>query len=171
MQRSRRFSRRRAEIEAQVEVWGRDTARARQSAAVQTRRRKDYGITPEVLAPEWRARAAALGLDRARLTGLQGRARSVDDGNGFGDGLAERLVSSEGLTAEQSSFDRRDVVRAAAAAARNGATLQEIEAFVDRFIATAGVVTLAEPGALLRREDVIRRRDGRIVSAIAASPK
>ena len=50
------FSRRRAEIDAQVAEWGRDSAAARQSAAVQTRKRKDYNVTPDELAPEWRAR-------------------------------------------------------------------------------------------------------------------
>jgi conjugative relaxase-like TrwC/TraI family protein len=43
------FSRRKAEIDAQVEAWGWDTAAARQSAAVQTRARKDYDVTPDQL--------------------------------------------------------------------------------------------------------------------------
>lgn len=164
------FSRRRAEIDAQVKTWGRHTAKARQSAAVQTRKRKDYHVTPERLAPEWRERATRLGLDARRLATIvrrPDRARGV----GLPSDLVARLISSDGITAQQSSFDRRDAVRAVAAAARHGATLGEIEAFVDRFLADREVVTLAEPGALLRRRDVIRRRDGRVVSAIAHSPR
>jgi conjugative relaxase-like TrwC/TraI family protein len=164
------FSRRRAEIEAQVEAWGRDTAKARQSAAIQTRKHKDYDVTPERLAPEWRERASRLGLDARRLARILRRpvaARHI----GLPPRLAARLLSSDGITAQQSSFDRRDAVRAAAAAARHGATLSEIESFVDRFLGGRDVVTLAEPGGLLRRQDVIRRRDGRLVSAIADSPR
>jgi hypothetical protein len=62
-------------------------------------------------------------------------------------------------------------VRATAESSRDGASLVEIETFVDSFLANGDVVALAEAGALLRREDVIRRRDGRLVSAVAASPK
>jgi conjugative relaxase-like TrwC/TraI family protein len=162
------FSRRRAEIDAQVNAWGRDTAKARQSAAVQTRKRKDYAVTPERLAPEWRERAASLGLDAARVAEIVGRRchrRRLDDS------LIAKLASSEGLTAQQSSFDRRDVVRAVAEAARDGASLAEIESYVDRFLADGEVVTLAEPGGLLRTQDVIRRRDGRLVPAIVATPR
>ena len=164
------FSRRRAEIEAQVKAWGRDSAQARQSAAVQTRKGKDYEVTPEQLAPEWRERATGLGLDAARVAEIArpGRARAL---RGLDEGLLGRLVSSDGLTAQRSSFDRRDIVRAVAEAARDGASLDEITSSVDRCLAELEVVTLAEPGGLLRRQDVIRRRDGRLVSAVVASPR
>jgi conjugative relaxase-like TrwC/TraI family protein len=162
------FSRRRAEIDAQVRAWGRDTAAARQSAAVQTRKRKDYDVTPEKLAPEWRERAAALGLDATRVEQIL-RRRAVPRQE-LDTALMARLRSSDGLTAQQSSFDRRDVVRAVAEAARDGASLREIEAFADAFLSDDEIVTLAEPGGRLRREDVIRRRDGRLVAAISASP-
>lgn len=164
------FSRRRREIEVQVEAWGRDTAKSRQSAALQTRKRKDYDVTPERLAAEWRKRAAGLGLDAAKLSRLVRQGRRRRD-SGLAADLTSQLLSSEGLTSQQSSFDRRDVVRAVAASARHGATLAEINSFADRFVADPDVVTLTEPGGLLRREDVIRRRDGRLVSAIVASPR
>jgi conjugative relaxase-like TrwC/TraI family protein len=151
------FSRRRAEIDAQVQAWGRDTAAARQSAAVQTRKRKDYGVTPEKLAPEWRQRAAALGLDATRVAQIL-RRRAVPR-HELDAALMAQLRSSDGLTAQQSSFDRRDVVRAVAEAARHGASLPEIEAFADAFLSGEDVVTLAEPGGRLRREDVIGRQD------------
>ena len=40
---------------------------AAQIAALETRRRKDYDVTPEQLAPEWRERARRLGLDAAAI--------------------------------------------------------------------------------------------------------
>lgn len=163
------FSRRKAEIDARVEAWGRDTAAARQSAAVQTRAGKDYDVMPEQLAPEWRARAAALGLDDARVRRIVGREVPPDPRRSH-EGIGDELRSSAGLTAERSSFDRRDVVRAFCEATRAGTTLGEIDAFVASFLASAGVVALTEPGGRLRREDLIRRRDGRLVSAVAESP-
>ena len=59
----RAFSRRRVEIEAEMARRGATSAGAAQVAALATRRAKDYRVTPERLAPEWRERAAALGLD------------------------------------------------------------------------------------------------------------
>jgi hypothetical protein len=103
------FSRRRAEIDAQVEAWGQDTARARQSAAVQTRKRKDLRGNPERLAPEWREHTARFGLDAGQVAAIVRRpdcARRV----GLEVDLAARLISSDGITAERSSFDRRDAV-------------------------------------------------------------
>lgn len=164
------FSRRKAEIDAQVEAWGTDTAAARQSAALATRRRKDYGVTPDQLAPQWRELAARLGLDARRVRELVGRA-TPERRRVPGYLLARRLTSSQGLTEHRSSFDRRDVVRAFAEAAIAGAALAEIDAFVDRFLLAPELVPLAEPGGLLRREDVIRRRDGRLVSAVTDSPR
>ena len=61
----RAFSRRRAEIEAELERRGASSAAAAQVATLTTRRAKDYRVTPEQLVPEWRERAAALGLDAA----------------------------------------------------------------------------------------------------------
>ena len=163
------FSRRRAEIDAQVADWGRTSAAARQSAALATRARKDYGVTPEMLAGEWRQRARALGLDD----------RAVDDLLGHGasrtrrfDEIADELVSPRGLTAQASTFDRRDVVQAFAARARQGASLEEIEAATDALLCREEIVTLAAgAGEHVQRADVIRRADGRTVSAIADAPR
>ncbi|MEY2515192.1 MAG: hypothetical protein QOJ89_2550 [bacterium] len=67
------FSRRRAEIDAQVAAWGQTSAAARQTAALATRARKDYGVTPEMLASEWRRLALSLGLDDAAIEALLDR--------------------------------------------------------------------------------------------------
>ena len=85
--------------------------------------------------------------------------------------IAQQLLASTGLTAQRSSFDRRDVVRAFSEAAGGGSTLAEIDRFTDWFLKSAEVVPLTEPGGGMRREDMIRLRDGRVISAIAASPR
>ena len=163
------FSRRRTEIDAQVADWGRTSASARQSAALATRARKDYGVTPELLAGEWRQRARALGLDERALDDLVGhrptRTRTFED-------ITDELLSPRGLTAQASTFDRRDVVRAFAARARAGASLDEIETATDALLRREEIVTLAAgAGEHVQRADVIRRADGRTVSAIAGAPR
>ena len=77
----RAFSRRRAEIEAAMELHGSSGRHAAQVAALDTRRAKNRAVRPEALAPEWRLRAAKLGLHEARIGRLSRP----------GDARAERL--------------------------------------------------------------------------------
>ena len=76
--------------------------------------------------------------------------------------MFERLAGPAGLTRRASTFARRDVLQALAevvpAEARVG--IDGLEAAADRFLASAWVVPVLEPGAAT---PVIRRRDGRIV--------
>ena len=160
------FSQRKAEIEAQLKLWGTDTAAARQSAAVQTRRRKDYDVTPEKLAPEWRSRAEALGLDAERVRQITHRPHRAD-AREAPEQVTRELLSEEGLTARSASFDRRDAIRAVAEAARNGMPRPEIETVVDELLTHDEVVTVEAPGS----DDVIRLRDGRLVSAAIEAPR
>ncbi len=53
----RAFSRRRAEIEARMEQRGEHSSRAAQTAALDTRRAKNYGVDSQTLADAWRERA------------------------------------------------------------------------------------------------------------------
>jgi len=86
--------------------------------------------------------------------------------------IAAQLVAPRGLTAQASTFDRRDVVQAFAAQARDGASLEEIEAFADTLLDHPDIVPLAAgAGGHVERGDVIRRADGRTVSAIAEAPR
>jgi conjugative relaxase-like TrwC/TraI family protein len=69
----RAFSRRRAEIEAEMARRGTTSAGAAQVATLATRRAKDYRVSPAQLVPEWRTRAATLGLHRRAVRELLGR--------------------------------------------------------------------------------------------------
>jgi conjugative relaxase-like TrwC/TraI family protein len=110
----RAFSRRRAEIEREMARVGRRSAAAAQIAALETRRRKDYAVTPEVLALEWRERARQLGLDaagiEANVLGHRGRAVVVRDPDL--SRLCAHLASAEGLTRTRSVVTRRDAIQA-----------------------------------------------------------
>src|SRR4051794_21534856 len=104
----RAFSRRRAEIEAELERRGATSAGAAQVAALATRRAKDYRVTPERLVPEWRQRASELGLDADLVRSLLGRERPSALTAARAEAIAERLAGATGLTARRSSFTRRD---------------------------------------------------------------
>ncbi|MDX6720889.1 MAG: hypothetical protein QOJ63_3143 [Solirubrobacteraceae bacterium] len=77
-------------------------------------------------------------------------------------------MSPRGLTAQASTLDRRDVVRAFAARARSSASLDEIETAADALLRREEIVTLAAgAGEHVQRADVIRRG----ASAIADAPR
>src|SRR3954447_20217187 len=71
----RAFSRRRAEVEAELRLRGASSAAAARMATLSTRQRKDYGVVPEQLVGEWRERAAVLGFDRSAWRAVLGRKR------------------------------------------------------------------------------------------------
>ncbi|HEX8104296.1 MAG TPA: MobF family relaxase [Solirubrobacteraceae bacterium] len=159
------FSRRRQEIKAQIAEWGTNSRAARQSAAVQTRKAKDYGVTPDQLVGEWRERARALGLDEERVRRLIGRAQPVAIDRNARPGIADALAGPRGLTERAAHFTRADVIRAVAERARHAASLDEIEACADAFLADQRIVALRERTAP-QRSEVIRLRTGASVATV-----
>ena len=107
----RAFSRRRAEIEAELERHGTSSAAAAQVAALETRRAKDYRVTPEQLVPEWRERAAGLGLTREVVGELTGRARS--DTGARGRHRADHHPARGSVRADRATLDVHPSRRAA----------------------------------------------------------
>jgi conjugative relaxase-like TrwC/TraI family protein len=162
----RSFSRRRAEVQAKIAEWGRDGLVARQTAAQVTRARKDYDVTPDQLAPEWRTRAADLGLTPEAARALTGVAtvRELDPDERAD--IVERLIDPTGLTKQRSTFDRRDLMRAVAEASRAGATLDQLVQLAEDVLSHPEVVALGGS-----RAELIRRRDGRCVIGTAKSPR
>jgi conjugative relaxase-like TrwC/TraI family protein len=156
------FSRRRAEVEAELERRGESSSAAARMATLATRRRKDYGVVPEQLIAEWRERAERLGFGRHRVRAVLGR---VSDRAKDPEWMAtfRRLASSEGLTHRRATFARRDVLQGLCETVPPGvASVPELEAAVDRFLSSELTVPIAQPdegGA----EPSIRRRDGRLV--------
>jgi len=150
----RAFSRRRVEIEAEMERRGTSGARASEAAALATRCRKDRAIGPEQLAEEWRERAAELGFSPDRLSSVLGRARGRDVTVDW-EQLFDVLGSPAGLTQSQSSFDRRDVVQALCERLPVGAVTEArlLEEAADRFHASTRAVALLPDGETFRRAD------------------
>jgi Ti-type conjugative transfer relaxase TraA len=144
------FSQRRAEILEHMAARGEHSARAAQVATLETRRAKEHDVPVHRLRADWRARAAEHGLDRHGLERVlsPGRERqtpapTLDESRR----VADQLLSPRGLTREASTFTRRDVVRAFAEAARDGATIAEIETAADALLARHAAVELKPVGA------------------------
>ena len=137
----RAFSRRRAEIEAAMELHGSHGRSAAQVAALDTRRAKDRTRSPEELAPEWERRAARLGLRQERIGSL--RDRATPEAPNWTDEFAA-LAAPSGLTEQRSSFTRRDVLQALCEAAGFGAPVAELERAADAFLRSPAVVLLRD---------------------------
>lgn len=128
------FSRRRAEIVTEMERMGVHSGRGARVATLNTRKAKPKGISEADLRAEWRQRAGDLRFD---LSAVPRVARTpelrVDD-----DELAATL------TGEHATFDRRDAVRAAAKAARQGASLDEILQRAEEYLGSDHAVAVAD---------------------------
>ncbi|MGH3372774.1 MAG: MobF family relaxase [Nocardioidaceae bacterium] len=158
----RSFSKRSEEIEDLVAESGYTSARARQTARLETRRSKDHNVTPATLEARWRAEAADLGFGPEAVTACFGREAP---GPVFPETVArffDRLAGPAGLTRQASTFRRRDVVEALATAFGSAANAGEVNVLADRFLASERVVVLdgARSG---RPSDVVIGAGGRRV--------
>ncbi|MGH7718975.1 MAG: AAA family ATPase, partial [Gemmatimonadaceae bacterium] len=131
----RAFSRRRREIEARMAERGGSSRRSAEIAALETRKRKDYGVRPAAQRGEWRERTKENGLDIEAVLRHRATAERLGEAS-----LFARVESR--LTAEQSTFARRHVVEEIAAAHRQGASVDKVERLADRFLAREHVVEL-----------------------------
>ena len=161
------FSKRRREIEAALDERGEDSGRAAQAATLDTRQAKDYDVDPETLHDRWRAEAAALGHIAEISDVVGGRAPAVRPRDL--DAIADEMLSSRGLTAEQASFDRRDVLRRWCAELPAGASvdLEALEELVEGVLEDRRVLSVVDGAERLADRQVLRRADGTITTATA----
>jgi conjugative relaxase-like TrwC/TraI family protein len=163
----RAFSRRRAEIEAHMAERGETTARAAQVATYATRKAKDRSVEAEGLVPEWRERARNLGLDDEALADLVGRAAPAwvpEPGTAAAEELFAALAAPDGLTAQVSTFSRKDVLQGICDRLPAGADIGKVVALAKAFVASDHVVAIGVPERLWT-SDVLRRLDGTVVPA------
>ncbi len=142
----RAFSRRRHEIEQAC--GGADAAGGRrgQFAALATRKAKDYEVSPEVLLAEWRERAERLGLEQQDLEALLDETTYRDLDLDEQDDVELDLASPSGLTAQSSTFSRREALQGFCSALRDGATVEKVEALADAFLENDEVVAIGDDG-------------------------
>jgi conjugative relaxase-like TrwC/TraI family protein len=107
----RAFSRRRAEIEAELERRGESSAAAAQVATLATRRAKDANIDAGELVSEWRKRAASLGLDDGTIRTALNRVAACKPDPERLLAIADALAAPGGLTSRVSSFNSLLVAR------------------------------------------------------------
>jgi conjugative relaxase-like TrwC/TraI family protein len=134
----RAFSRRRADIERVLDERGQSSAAAAEIAALSTRPAKDFDEDHEALRAEWVERAAVMGVDDIRIAGLVGLELEPilappDDAD----------IATD-LTADSSTFQHRDVVRAFAALAQQGVPVDSLERWTDRFLTTPYTIRVAD---------------------------
>jgi conjugative relaxase-like TrwC/TraI family protein len=147
----RHFSRRRSEIITRLAQRGEHSATAARTAALDTRRSKDYGVPVDRLRAEWRARAAEHGLDQEGVRRLLGAARPEVAERELAVAAGE-IVGPHGICREHSAFDRRAALRWWAAAHRHGAQPEQVGAITDAWLASPNAVALSDPDRRPARE-------------------
>ncbi len=163
------FSDRRRQILEHIDKVGFRSARAAELAALGTRSKKD-SVSDVTMRDVWAAKADTIGFDPATITDVLHQAtphlRTTDEI----EALFDWLAGPDGLTAQASTFDRRDVLRAIAEHLPGGGTVEEIIELADRFADHRGLVRILDSVAQvgLTRSDAIRV-DGKIIPAVSAA--
>jgi conjugative relaxase-like TrwC/TraI family protein len=138
------FSKRATQVRAQCDAWGTSDTRTAREAARATRRAKDHAETEDVIYDRWRAELAEHGISERTYAERLGRATGHTLTEDQQAALLGELAGSEGLTAQASTFARRDVVDQLARRLPVGTsattTLRELEALADRFLSERAVV-------------------------------
>jgi Ti-type conjugative transfer relaxase TraA len=158
------FSTRRAAIVEQLAARGESSAKAAQVATLATRQTKGERLAEVDLRARWRREAEPLGVDGSWYRTLLGRmSLQAPDASR----IAGELVDREGLTAQSSTFTRRDLLQAVAERLPTGLPVGMVERFADEVLAhdPSQLVELGTSRGQLTAVDVIRRSDGRLVPA------
>ena len=140
----RAFSTRRGQIDTELARTGGEGRAAAQRACYATRPVKS-GTAEATLRERWAARARAAGADPARLAETVCQRAAAPHWPGRGE-TAAVLFGPAGLTATQTSFDRRDALQALAATLPTGlaVTAAELEGAVDDLLARPAAVPLLD---------------------------
>lgn len=139
----RAFSRRRIEIETRMHELGTSTAAGAQTAALDTRKAKEYGVDAVSLVAGWHARADQLGFDaRARGALLHQRTPPPQPEPADLARAAAAMLGENGLTHRTSAFTRKEAIQAWCRALPDGADVATVEAYADRLLAADGVLGL-----------------------------
>jgi conjugative relaxase-like TrwC/TraI family protein len=144
----RAFSKRRAQVVAQQAQWGHHGIRAAKAAALATRKPKPDPEPEETFYQQVARRLADHGIGPAELEAVQrgGRAQACQRADQDPAALLDWLAGPDGLTAQASTFARRDVLDALAkrlpVMGTAGETLQRLEQVADAFLASERAVPI-----------------------------
>jgi conjugative relaxase-like TrwC/TraI family protein len=132
------FSTRRREIEEEEP----GSARSAQVAALATRRAKDYGINPEDLLPRWQERAENCGLSQALLDATLKRSVVQETTRSEVAEIERSLAGPTGVTAQVSTFTRRETLQGFCSGLPQGADIAAIESMADTFLVSEAAIPL-----------------------------
>ncbi len=159
------FSQRRAEILDALHERGLQSAAAARAAALETRQPKTYGVSQHTIYERWHARAAEHGLTHHVIAGVLNR-DPVETTQEEVRTAAQLMAGETGITAQASTFGRREALQAWAELHPAGAEVERVEALADRWLASDLVVRVdGEPGPVARSQ-VISTRHGTRVAAV-----
>jgi conjugative relaxase-like TrwC/TraI family protein len=153
----RAFSKRRAQVLAQQREWGHEGIRAGKAAALATRKAKDHTESEESFYQRVARGLAEHGVGRAELEQVcrGGRAQARQLSAAERGRLLDELAGPAGLTAQASTFARRDVLDALAKRLPVGAsaerTLAELEDLADEFLGSERAVPVTVDRGLEER--------------------
>lgn len=133
------FSRRRAQVEREMERTGDRSIRAARRAAVVTRPVKDHDIDYGALRVDWKRRADLHGLDVGAVQGMVDPAQLPAQPSAHGDIAVDDDALAAALTERDSFFDRRHAVMLISNHADSRASADDIEERADCFLASAQV--------------------------------
>ncbi|UGS36114.1 ATP-dependent RecD-like DNA helicase [Capillimicrobium parvum] len=159
------FSQRRAEILDALHVRGLQSAAAARAAALETRQAKTYGVSQHTIYERWQARAAEHGLTRDMVAGVLDR-EPVETTDEQVRAAAQLMAGKTGITAQASTFGRREALQAWAELHPSGADVARIEALADRWLASDLVVRVDGEAGPVARSQVISTRHGARVAVV-----
>lgn len=151
------FSKRSADIEAELARIGAHSASARQAAALATRQAKQPKDGVD-LHGRWRAEAAGIGFGPAEVAACRGRTAGKSLDPRTVDIVFDNLAGPNGLTATTATFTRADVVASLATSLGGAARGSELTALADEFCASQRVLHVAESRPGHRRARILNLR-------------
>ncbi|MGH9010237.1 MAG: MobF family relaxase, partial [Acidimicrobiia bacterium] len=165
------FSKRSDEIAAELAKIGSESARAREIAALATRKAKDRQADEVGLHQRWQAEAAAVGFAAEAIAACLGRTtgmtRRLDEGRI--EGLFDRLAGPDGLTEHAATFGRAEVICGLASALGGAVDGAGLIRLADRFLASPRVCLVSESRPGQRRARILAA-DGAFLTDLANSP-
>ncbi len=141
----RHFSKRRAQIEAQLDDLGYSSPKAAEIAALDTRKPKDLGASPFGLRDRWVEEARSIDYEPDQLPKLFDRGAPTVLTAADIEAVNAKLESPHGLTANASTFDRRMAIIEWTNHLPQGLGPAAVEALADQFLARAEVVSVSGP--------------------------
>jgi len=141
----RHFSKRRAQIEAQLDELGYSSPKAAEIAALDTRKPKDLGTSPVGLRDRWVDEARSIGYEPDQFPELFDRGAPTVLTPADIEAVHRKLENPHGLTAEASTFSRCSVIIEWTNHLPQGLAPAEVEALADEFLARAEVVSVSGP--------------------------